>query len=166
VGDLVALSNNVLVNKIPGVKGYYILVIEVCRKTVISVRSGKRFMFEPGFYFYIGSAHGPGGLRGRLLRHLRREKKRFWHIDYLLSSNNTCIKGFYILPTNTKTPDYESIISRKLLGIFKPIHGFGCSDKQKDISHLYLCTYDLRKCNSILEKILGSLNVNYLFVSS
>jgi Uri superfamily endonuclease len=159
------LNNNVIINKIPKVKGYYILIIEVSKRTTISVRSGRKFMLQPGFYFYIGSAHGPGGLRSRLLRHLREEKRRFWHIDYLISNNSSCIRGFYILLANTKTPDYESIISTKLIRIFKPIRGFGCSDKRKDISHLYLCTNDLRMCSNVLENILKSLNINYLFVS-
>ena len=38
--------------------------------------------FEPGFYLYIGSAKN--GLLRRVARHLRKEKKIFWHIDYLL----------------------------------------------------------------------------------
>lgn len=37
----------------------------------------------PGRYAYVGSARGPGGLRGRLARHLRHEKRPHWHVDYL-----------------------------------------------------------------------------------
>jgi Uri superfamily endonuclease len=40
--------------------------------------------FPAGWYLYLGSAHGPGGLAARLARHRRRGDKRFhWHIDYL-----------------------------------------------------------------------------------
>lgn len=44
-----------------------------------------RFTFAPGYYVYAGSAHGPGGLSARLARHRRREKRRHWHVDYLLA---------------------------------------------------------------------------------
>lgn len=37
----------------------------------------------PGTYVYVGSAFGPGGLRARLARHLRPEKRPHWHVDYL-----------------------------------------------------------------------------------
>ena len=39
-------------------------------------------LFQPGCYCYMGSALN--GLKGRLARHLRHEKKMWWHIDYLL----------------------------------------------------------------------------------
>jgi Uri superfamily endonuclease len=38
-----------------------------------------------GILAYTGSALGPGGLKRRLERHLRGEKKNFWHIDDLLT---------------------------------------------------------------------------------
>jgi len=30
---------------------------------------------QPGFYVYVGSARGPGGLKARIARHTRSEKK-------------------------------------------------------------------------------------------
>lgn len=38
--------------------------------------------FEPGIYLYTGSARN--SLLRRLARHLKKEKKIFWHIDYFL----------------------------------------------------------------------------------
>ena len=37
----------------------------------------------PGFYVYVGSARGPGGLQARVARHCRASKRRHWHIDHL-----------------------------------------------------------------------------------
>ncbi|MFN3332972.1 MAG: GIY-YIG nuclease family protein, partial [Caldilinea sp.] len=37
----------------------------------------------PGWYLYVGSALGSGGLRGRLRHHLRVVRRPHWHIDYL-----------------------------------------------------------------------------------
>jgi len=37
-----------------------------------------------GWYLYLGSAFGPGGLAARLARHKRQADKRLhWHIDYV-----------------------------------------------------------------------------------
>lgn len=38
--------------------------------------------YPAGFYLYVGRAKR--GLRKRVDRHLRRDKKNFWHIDYFL----------------------------------------------------------------------------------
>lgn len=38
---------------------------------------------SPGLYGYVGSALGPGGLQARVGRHLRADKPRRWHIDWL-----------------------------------------------------------------------------------
>ena len=37
-----------------------------------------------GWYVYVGSAFGPGGLAARVSRHLRCHKTRHWHIDHLI----------------------------------------------------------------------------------
>jgi Uri superfamily endonuclease len=43
-------------------------------------------LFPAGPMLYLGSARGPGGLKGRLGRHLQpnRAVSQHWHIDYLL----------------------------------------------------------------------------------
>jgi Uri superfamily endonuclease len=39
---------------------------------------------RPGYYLYIGSALGPGGLRARLAHHLGKPARPHWHLDYLV----------------------------------------------------------------------------------
>ncbi|MGC9189589.1 MAG: DUF123 domain-containing protein [Conexivisphaera sp.] len=57
--------------------GLYVLVIRL----EAELRT-ERVALGPGVYLYIGSAGGPGGLRGRVCRHLRYTGKvRRWHID-------------------------------------------------------------------------------------
>ena len=41
-----------------------------------------------GWYVYAGSAYGPGGIRARLGRHLKKNKKLHWHVDQLTSVAN------------------------------------------------------------------------------
>jgi Uri superfamily endonuclease len=42
-----------------------------------------RLALQPGFYVYVGSAFGPGGLAALLAHHLRPARTPHWHIDYL-----------------------------------------------------------------------------------
>lgn len=62
--------------------GSYILIIELERAQRIRIGALGERTFERGYYLYIGSALA--GLRSRLERHLRAEKRLHWHIDYLL----------------------------------------------------------------------------------
>jgi len=47
-------------------------------------------MFPKGYYCYTGSARGSGStnLKHRIGRHLKKEKRMFWHIDYVLKNQN------------------------------------------------------------------------------
>jgi Uri superfamily endonuclease len=63
-------------------KGTYQLLIRLPESVHIQIGKRGRFKFPKGYYIYTGSARN--GLEGRVRRHLRKEKTRFWHIDYLL----------------------------------------------------------------------------------
>ncbi len=63
-------------------KGSYVLVIKMEQPHQLIAGKLPEQEILPGTYFYIGRAKQ--SLRGRLARHLRTEKKLFWHIDYLL----------------------------------------------------------------------------------
>jgi Uri superfamily endonuclease len=72
-----------------GVPGTYALLLHVDRSRTIIVGALGEVTFPSGWYVYVGSAHGPGGLEARLARHRRRVDKRFhWHIDYLRAVAN------------------------------------------------------------------------------
>jgi Uri superfamily endonuclease len=62
--------------------GIYQLLIHLPESASIQIGKKGRFKFPAGYYVYTGSAKG--GLKGRVRRHLRKDKKDFWHIDYLL----------------------------------------------------------------------------------
>ena len=58
-----------------GLKGTYLLFIYISEDIIID-RKGEKLDLERGFYFYAGSAFGPGGLSSRLHRHARKQKKK------------------------------------------------------------------------------------------
>ncbi len=136
------------------VYGAYVLVLEITSDLCIRVGSLGFMCFPRGFYFYVGSACGSGGVMARVRRHLRREKRVFWHIDYLTIHKDVFVKAFLVIPSDCSV-DYETIVSNVLLRHF-PIacKGFGSSDKS-DISHLFRCPhYSLDKCINVLYSVL------------
>ncbi len=62
----------------------YSLFILVEKSQIITVGRLGRFEFIPGNYIYSGSARR--NLLARVNRHLKKQKKLRWHIDYLLSA--------------------------------------------------------------------------------
>lgn len=69
---------------VDGEKGTYALLLSLEREVAIAVGRLGLFTFPCGYYIYVGSARG--GLFRRVERHLRREKRLRWHIDYFLRS--------------------------------------------------------------------------------
>ncbi len=88
-----------------------------------------KLKFPKGHYAYVGSALN--NLEKRVERHLRKEKKIKWHIDYLLRKGK--VKEVYYKKGNQRE---ECKIARKLAKKFNSIKNFGSSDCQCS-SHLF-----------------------------
>ncbi len=69
-------------------KGNYILQMELRGSAEIAIGAARKHTFIAGFYLYIGSAYGGGGMQSRINRHLDKEKKLHWNIDYLTNRAN------------------------------------------------------------------------------
>jgi len=69
---------------LPNEKGTYVLIASVPQMNRIGIGRLGEFDIVPGFYAYVGSALGAGGLRARLGHHLESTASPHWHIDYLL----------------------------------------------------------------------------------
>jgi Uri superfamily endonuclease len=102
-------------------KGSYILLIKLENDQVIKIGKLGEISFKKGFYLYIGSALN--GLKNRLNRHFKINKKIHWHIDYLLKSGK--IINAYYKESNVKE---ECDIVNNFENKLRPIQGFGCSD--------------------------------------
>jgi len=115
--------------KIPATKGCYILIIELNTPTDIPIGRRGIYSFKEGYLAYIGSALN--GLEPRIGRHLRKEKKLHWHIDYLLQ--HTELRRAIYAETDKKQ---ECLISKEFLNTLEPVPGFGCSDC-RCLTHLF-----------------------------
>jgi len=79
-----------------------------------------------GAVVYVGSAHGPGGLRARVSRHLREDKKSHWHIDALTAlASVTAV--WYTLASNRLECQWAARL-QAVPGAAIPVPGFGASD--------------------------------------
>lgn len=67
----------------PARPGTYALLFELAQPVEIQAGRLGAIHLPAGFAVYVGSAFGPGGLRARIQRHLRPEKRPHWHIDHL-----------------------------------------------------------------------------------
>ena len=63
--------------------GTYALVLASGTKGRVHVVRLGTLQLQPGFCVYVGSAHGPGGLRARLAHHLGPSARPHWHVDCL-----------------------------------------------------------------------------------
>ncbi len=102
-------------------KGIYALLINLDEDEKIKIGKLGIVDFKSGYYIYIGSALN--SLEGRINRHLQKEKKLKWHIDYLL--NEAPIVEIYCLETTKKL---ECEAARKMQKNLDVIKNFGSSD--------------------------------------
>jgi Uri superfamily endonuclease len=114
------------------VKGVYVLVVSVSKNIRVKVGALGSIDFENGLYAYVGSAQN--GLEKRIARHLRKAKRKFWHIDYLLDNEFvSVVKLFY---KEAEKPE-ECRVARKMGERCFPVVDFGCSDCGC-VSHLFM----------------------------
>jgi Uri superfamily endonuclease len=105
------------------VKGVYVLIIQVDEGIDVNVGAMGRLTFKRGLYAYVGSAQN--NLEQRIKRHLRKEKRRFWHVDYLLDNDAAKVmEVLHIQADKTEECAIAGVIGER----GEPISGFGASD--------------------------------------
>ncbi len=111
-------------------KGSYIIVLSLDKSQRIQIGKLGQFNFKKGYYAYVGSAFGSGGLKSRIKHHINPKKSYHWHIDYL----NPAVKEVWV-------SDHGEKLEHKWAGSLgeiasDKIPGFGCSDCSCE-SHLF-----------------------------
>ena len=120
-------------------RGIYTLVIYLSGEAHLAVGKLNSRRFPKGNYTYTGSALGKGqaSLENRVSRHLRREKQKRWHIDFLLAHDKATVTAVVCGQTNREA---ECQMNQYIMSQGKaeiPVMGFGASDCKKHCgSHL------------------------------
>ena len=112
-------------------KGTYCLIIQLKSQQNIKIGRLGEIDFKRGYYVYVGSALN--SLKSRLERHLKDDKKLFWHVDYLLNNPDANVEDVVFAVSDEK---WECPLAAHISEEGSEIHAFGCSDC-KCPSHLF-----------------------------
>lgn len=128
-------------HSIPKSPGVYVLVFYLSHKTAITFdRKGAQHNFLAGWYLYVGSACGPGGLDRRLARHKRQHadgKRMHWNVDYFRERALLC-EIWYSEYADSKVEHHWAKALIELPGASVPVAKFGASDcRAKCPSHFF-----------------------------
>lgn len=117
-------------------KGTYLLILYLAAPCH-HLRIGQLgyYDFAAGYYLYVGSAFGIGGLPVRLAYHRQPHKVRpHWHIDYLRPHADLQAIWSVACPQRLEPTWCHALM--EVQGVEIPIRGFGSSDTRLP-SHLF-----------------------------
>ena len=108
------------------VPGTYSLVLESSIKKSIEIGKLGTLRLKPGFYVYIGSAFGPGGLKARIKHHFNYSSHPHWHIDYLRPFLQLC-EIWYTYDSIRREHQWAEVHAHSRIA-YTTLPGFGSSD--------------------------------------
>lgn len=111
---------------LPRAPGSYLLFLRLHAPASIACRRLGILDFCPGWYVYVGSARGAGGLAGRIAYHVRPARIPHWHIDYLRAVCELIAVGYALGRQKRECRWADSLAA--LLGAHRPVPSFGASD--------------------------------------
>ncbi|MFH1646693.1 MAG: DUF123 domain-containing protein [Chloroflexota bacterium] len=110
------------IERIPArARGSYVLLIRLDESRTMAAGALPGTRFRRGYYAYVGSAMR--GIKSRIGRHLKPDRKRHWHIDYLLEVAE--VIGAGIVASAARS---ECAVAGEMALRFDFIPGFGSSD--------------------------------------
>ena len=121
----------------------YLLRIVLNKDIESKVGDLGRINFKKGIYLYVGSAKR--NFEARINRHLIKKKKKFWHIDYLLSLKDVKIKEIWITD-KIKECQIANFLNKEGYSF---IQRFGSSDC-KCPSHLFFVNQGINRTQILL----------------
>jgi Uri superfamily endonuclease len=119
---------------LPEENGTYILITSVREMKHLRIGSLGDWDIIPGFYAYVGSAFGSGGLKARIHHHLESTAEPHWHIDYFLKVANP-VEVWFTTCSRKLEHHWADLLETRFR---VPIPRFGSSDYHRSrASHLF-----------------------------
>ena len=139
--------------------GIYMLLMFVQKEVTLTIGTLGKQRYLGGYYTYTGSALGKGAssLKQRITRHLRKEKQRFWHIDYLLADENVSIEAVVVAETNENVECKTNQRIKTIMGAKVPVKGFGASDCRKNCESHLLYFPEIENADWLVQELVGQL---------
>jgi Uri superfamily endonuclease len=135
--------------------GTYILILKLGKHQSIKIGKLVTYPFDQGYYAYIGSAFGPGGLQARIRHHLGISKTPHWHVDYLRRKSSPI--QIWWSTTRTRCEHDWSSVMRRLSKSNQMVKGFGASDCNC-FSHLFY--FERNPSVTMFNKILADAGLD------
>ena len=114
--------------------GTYAIVLTPEAERSIKVGRLGMLRVQAGYYIYVGSAFGPGGLKARIAHHKSVSHRSRWHIDYLRAAAEIC-EVWYTYDPGPREHQWAEILAAAKASTM-PFPGFGSSDCNC-LTHLY-----------------------------
>jgi Uri superfamily endonuclease len=114
--------------------GTYAIVLTPNAERSIKVGKLGILRVQSGYYIYVGSAFGPGGLEARIAHHRRKSHRSRWHIDYLRATAEIC-QVWYTYDSRPREHQWAETLAAAKEST-TPFPGFGSSDCNC-LAHLY-----------------------------
>ena len=114
--------------------GTYALILSCTSNARIQIGRLGTMKLQRGYYIYLGSALGPGGLRARISHHQKLSTRPHWHIDYLRAQ--TRLRSVWLRYDGRRHEHEWARAMQKLTDATIPLPRFGASDCGCQ-SHLY-----------------------------
>ncbi len=139
--------------------GIYTLLLFVSEEVSLTVGKLGKQNFPKGYYTYTGSALGKGAasLKHRIARHWRKQKRKYWHIDYLLADENVSVEAVIAAETNKKMECNINSHIKDIKGAEVPVKGFGASDCRKNCGSHLLYFPEIGNADCLVQKLVGHL---------
>ena len=106
--------------------GTYALLLASSDSRSLSIGRLGSLGLRSGWYVYVGSAFGPGGVRARLAHHRKLAARPHWHIDYL-RVHAALQSVWYTYDPRRREHEWASVLLQ-LPGAEVALSGFGASD--------------------------------------
>ncbi|MBF0276318.1 MAG: GIY-YIG nuclease family protein [SAR324 cluster bacterium] len=106
--------------------GTYLLILKSVRNNVLQIGKLGQLDLVPGYYLYVGSAFGPGGVESRVSHHRKASANLHWHIDYLRSE--LPLKEIWYSCDPVRREHQWAGEIKKMEGAVLPLKKFGASD--------------------------------------
>jgi len=139
--------------------GIYTLLLFLSKQVTLTIGKLGKQRFPMGYYTYTGSALGKGAssLKHRIARHLRKEKRRFWHIDYLLADENVSVEAVIAAETNENMECKTNQHIKTIMGAKVQVKGFGASDCRKNCKSHLLYFPEIENADCLVQKLVEYL---------
>lgn len=140
--------------------GIYTLLLFLSKQVTLTIGKLGKQRFPMGYYTYTGSALGKGdsSLKHRIARHLRKDKRKFWHIDYLLADENVSVEAVIVAETNENMECKTNQHIKTIMGAKVPVKGFGASDCRKNCKSHLLYFPEIKNADCLAQKLVTHLH--------